>query len=271
MSNFYTYPILGVEEHFPEHSFHVQLNEMEFDSNEYRFNFTYELDEPTVKAHIESGLASAAIRVNNRAFFHKVYFFNSDELIIKIPLTDIGDNFTFEFYPRVIAMQKIPGYVNVNSETDRRGYAYNLEKGNLLAVSEKIKVRFEQNFEVFNSSGNFIKIRKIKDYEGVPYLEFKDHAVYITMSNDDFENVKILNNSTGKSALIGNILFPVLLDLVWRISKGELAEDDWPWVEEIKESIDTESNDLLGEVQEFLKNPIVTSTIAVNQLIVDEE
>jgi hypothetical protein len=271
MSNFYTYPIIGIEEHFPDHGFHVELTEMEFDSNEYTFKLSYELDEPTVKAYIDSGFAGAAVRVNNRAFFHKVYFFDSNELVLKIPLTDIGDNFTFEFHPRIIAMQKIPGYVNMNAELDRRGYAYNLEKGNLLALSDKIKVKFEQNFEVFNSSGNFIKLRKTSNYDGVPFLEFKDHAVYITMSDNDFEVTRRLNNSTGKTALIGNILFPVILDLVWRINKEELSEDDWPWVEEIKESINTESNDLFREIQEFLENPIITSINAVNQLIVDEE
>lgn len=271
MSSFYTYPIIGVEGHFPDHSFNVELKEMSFNSSEYSFHFSYELDEPTVKAQVDAGIARVAIRVNNRAFFHKVYFFVTNELTIRIPLADIGENFAFEFHPRVISMQKLSGYVNINAEEDRRGYVYNLEKGNLLAVSGSIAVKFEQDFEIFNSSENFIKLRKVEGYEGVPYLEFKDHAVYVAMSEIGFNETRRLNNSTGKSALMGSVLFPLILDLAWRIKVEELSEDDWPWVEKIRESIDLESNDLFEEVQKFLKDPISTSVDCVNQLIIDEE
>jgi hypothetical protein len=271
MSDFYTYPLLGVEEHFANHHFSVEILETSCENNQYDFKFRYSLNEPTIGALINSGKANAAVRIENRAFYKKTFLFEEDQLHVIIPLSEIGENFTFDIRPFVIAIAQIPTYVNTNASSPRSEYSYSLEAGNFLAIADKVKITFDQAFLKFSGSGNFIKLHRLQDYQGMPMLDFHQHAVYVCMSAKDFDTIVRLNSSPGKSALSGVILLPVMLDIVWRIKSGDISAEDWEWVEDLEESIDLESINLLEEIQSFLGNPMITATETVNSLIVDEE
>lgn len=269
MLDFYTYPILGVEGHFLNHSFKVELLSTNIDESNYNFKFKYYLEEPNIIELIDSKSSVVAIRVKNRAFYYEVYEFDSKELDISIPISDIGDNFVFDFKPFILVKESGLHYRNSNADSLRAQYTYNLAIGNLLAVSKGITVTYELGYKDFDRAGSFIKLRQNKKGDTLPVLNFQQHALYIDLCEKDFTELIKLNNSPAKDVLVGNLIFPILVDLVWRIKTKEIEIDEYEWAEELLSKVDLDNP--FDSVQKWLRNPVLRSSEAIVKIFKDEE
>ena len=270
-ADIYTYPILGVEGHFVNGSFSVILEEIVLGEDFYKFQFIYELDEPTINAHIASGNACVAVSVRNRAFYYRVFeFSDKNKLEVSIPIEQIGIDFLFIFTPFVLVKRSINAYVNTNADAVRSRYSYNLEPGNKLAVADDIKVSFDERYELFNNGGSFIKIRQSDSEDKMPQLEIKSHAIYLILNKMDFKEVSKVNNSPASEILLSSLAWPVVMNLLWSIKSGDLAIEDLDWGPQLMEEIDravVEEIDPFMDSQELLSNPLFKGAEKINHLI----
>lgn len=272
MSSFYTYPVLGIEGHFETNQFEVSLNfyELSQEDREYRFEFVYDLDEPTIEAHVASSNAAVCIQVRNKAFYYEVFKFIDKKLRIIIPFESIGDNFSFEFRPYILVNNQINGYVNPNADSIRSKYFYNLVKGNFLGISSTIRLTFEQDFLMDTGANSILTIKKRENYNGGSKIELKPHKIYLILSESDYQQVSNLYGSSAKKAILGNIFFPVFLDIFWSIKNGEIKDEDYEWMERLSRIVDFDNQEPFDSAQELLKNPIFKSSEVINKMLEDE-
>jgi hypothetical protein len=271
----YTYPVLGIENHFLTGDFAVVLKNIKIEEGNYIFEFESELNEPTIEAHVNAGNASISIRVRNRAFYSKLFEFESKKLTITIPLSDIGEHFAFEFKSFVLLKKPISAYVNTNADKIRSGYAFNLIKGNLLAVGETIKVEFNEKYELFGGAGSFLKLKiDSEDDDVLPYLNIDKHVIYIMLNRTDFNLITSVNNSSYKEILLGNLVFPIVIDLLWQIKSEEIEVNENDWGQPLMELIgvsEISELDPFNAAQELLSNPVSLSSKKLNELISEED
>lgn len=271
----YTYPVLGIENHFVNGSFAVVLKNTKIENDNYVFEFESELDEPTIQAHVNAGNASIAIRVRNRAFYSELFEFESKNLTITIPFSDIGEYFSFDFKPFVLLKKAINAYVNTNADKIRSGYAFNLIKGNLLAVGAAIKVEFNEKYELFGGAGSFLKLKiDSEDDNNLPYLNIDNHVIYIMLNRSDFNLITSVNNSPYKEILLGNLVFPIVVDLLWQIKSKEVEVSENDWGQPLMELIgvaEVDDLDPFQAAQDLLSNPISLSSKKLNELISEED
>lgn len=272
MSGFYTYPVLGIDGHFESHQFSMSLKSYELsqEKREYGFEFEYQLDEPTVMAHVTSSNATVCIQVRNKAFYYEVFRFKNQLLKIVIPFESIGDNFSFEFRPYILVSNRINGYVNPNADTVRSKYFYNLVKGNLLAVAPTIRLSFEQDFLIDTGANSILKIKKKDGYKGNPKLELKPHKIYLVLSEGDYDEVLSLYGSSAKKAILGNIFFPVFLEIFWSIKTNEISHEEYEWIDSLSHLVDFMNQEPFESAQELLNNPIFKSSEVINKMLEDE-
>lgn len=272
MSKFYTYPVLGVEGHFENHEFSMSLKSYELsqEDREYRFEFEYELNEPIIIAHVNSSNATVCVQVRNKAFYYEIFQFENKTLNIKIPFESIGDNFSFEFRPYILVNNKINGYVNPNADSVRSKYYYNLVKGNLLAVASTIRLTFEQDFLIDSGVSSILTIKKKDGYNGNPKLELKQHKIYLILGEKDYSEVSNLYGSSAKKAILGNIFFPVFVDIFWYIKFEKLDFTEYEWIERLSYLVDFENQEPFDAAQELLKNPVFQSSEVINKMLEDE-
>ena len=274
-TDIYTYPVLGIPDHFSSGAFATSLEEMTLDNVSYHFTFKYELNEPTIKAHINSGNACVVLRVQNRAFFSELFEFESDQLQIEIPLGQIGEDFLIQFYPFVVAKKNINGYHNQNADPIRAQYAFNLVTGNKMAIGASIKVVFDEKYQHFDLAGSFLKLRKISDERAKPSLNFQaENAIFIDLNPTDFTEISKINNSSGKNILLGNMVFPVVIELLWQLKTKEVDPEEYDWGTPLLDMLGRSSTDEIEpfeDAQELLRNPIGNSCEKLNQLIFEED
>ena len=274
-TDIYTYPVLGIPDHFSSGYFAVALEEMTLDTVKYQFTFKYELNEPTITAHINSGNACVVIRVRNRAFYSELFEFESDQLKVEIPLGQIGEDFLFQFDPFVVAKKSINGYHNQNAEPIRAQYVFNLIAGNKMAIGAPIKVIFDEKYQRFDLAGSFLKLRKVSEEGAKPALNFQaENAIFIDLNPTDFTEISKINNSSGKNILLGNMVFPVLIELLWQLKTKEVDPEEYDWGSPLIDLLGRSSTDEIEpfeDAQELLRNPIGNSCEKVNQLIFEED
>lgn len=194
---------------------------------EYRFGITLDQRNKDISELVVKGLAEYACEVTCKdTFYRRCFHSGSPRFDIEINRKDVCGHIDFQCY--IAAKVNISGYTNEEFNDDYRGFSFDLEVGDLLAVFPQAWWNTEIKFDKLFAAGSFMQI--VEAAEGIEQTWFNldDQRILIEMPHDLFEQYQRIGNSFPEvihSSLVHNALVYALSNLCEYHEKGKLWAD----------------------------------------------
>ncbi len=172
----------------------------------------------------------------------------------------------------IIATDNIKEYTNPFLDDMYEGLNFNINKGNILAVTDRIDaVLFESNDD-YKDMTSIISVRMSKTEEFMK-IESESDKIMIILPEASYLLYAQYAKTDFKEVIITNIIFPALIYIFSLIENNRNEYDDTRWYQVLKEVLEKSDVDIdmignRGEpgyiiVQKLLHNPVMKSLEAI--------
>jgi hypothetical protein len=204
--------------------------------------------------------ASMVLHVEcSNTLFRKVFEFNDGKYRAQISADNLNDSVEVNVFAK--ANKNLSGYKVDASHPDYGDVAFDVEKGNILAVGEGQVFYIDSNFDSLSPIGSIMEIHEAQEPGDLPMrVEYYGPKIQIILSKKDFEDYKLLKTMDGVSvALTTAIVLPVLIEAV-HLAQVEDEGEDFRWVRALRNRIDGMELKLDGDplelAQQILELPV---------------
>jgi hypothetical protein len=236
-SRSYPYPVVGNRDDVPGAAFQAAL-EMSTDRQAVYLDVQIKCSSKTINDLVKKGDACFVIHVEcSNTLYRKAFEFDEESYRIQIPSDNLNDVVEVNVFTR--AKKNLSGYRVDKAHSDYGSVAFNVEKGDILAVGEGHIFYVEAPFDALSPIGSIMQITEThKDGDQPMQVQYGGQKILIELSKKDFEDYKRLKATEGVStALTMGIVLPVLVDAIYILQKSE-EDDDLRWVRNLKRRID---------------------------------
>lgn len=223
------YPVLGIHDDvFPLlEDGCVQMDDPIKTAVDYRFGITLDQRNEDITRLVSDGLAEYACEVTCRdTFLRRCWHSPSPRLEISIDRKEVSGHIDFQCF--IAAKVDIPGYTNSEFNEDYRGFSFDLEVGDLLAVFPQAWWNTEIKFDKLFAAGSFMQIVEAAEGIDKTWFNLDEQRILIEMPRDLFEQYQRVGNSFPEvihSSLVHNALVYALSNLGEYHEKGKLWAD----------------------------------------------
>jgi len=191
----------------------------------------------TIKDLIKKKDANFVMHVEcSNTLYRRVFEFHDDTYRAQIPTDYLNDAVEVNVFAR--AARSMSGYRVDAAHPDYGTVAFDVEKGDILAVAEGQVFYLDAPFDALSPIGSIMEIHEAQQEGDRPMqVEFGGPKILILLSKKDFAEYKLLKTMDGMSvALTNTIVLPVLIEAIHIIQND--GDDDLRWVRAIKRRLE---------------------------------
>ena len=255
----YPHPVLGNEDDvrgsFGIKFFHKQGRD------KILLRTEFDLKNKTIASLVRDKKAFFSAEVEcNSTFFRKSVTSYERELSAEIDAPRLREQVAVKFFVR--ATEQLPSYAPEECHEDYRGFTFEINKGDVLAVGGATSFIAEKEFDPLRPAvSSFMAIRQGSDSKGPIVIDYGDpEKIIIKLSKTDwgrYQNIK--GRKWMAPVLHSSIVLPVLADAVRMVHNNDEEASETHWFKRL-EKILTEkrlSMDMpLDAAQRILSEPI---------------
>ena len=268
-SRSYPYPVVGNRDDVPGAAFQAAL-EMSSDRQAVYLDAQIKCSSKTINDLVKKGDACFVVHVEcSNTLYRRAFEFEEDNYRIQIPSDNLNDAVEVNVFTRT--KKNLSGYRVDKAHSDYGSVAFNVEKGDILAVGEGHVFYVEAPFDALSPIGSIMQITEShKDGDQPMQVEYGGEKILIELSKKDFEDYKRLKATEGVStALTMGIVLPVLVHAIYYLQQSD-EEDDLRWVRSLKRRIDGVGmkleDDPLEVAQRILELPLKRTFASARKL-----
>ncbi len=276
----YPYPVLGVADDF-KYKPSISIKPIEEEKEYFVIHIDVDTNNNEIKNHIDNGDAVYACEIDcPTTFYRKIIKTDIPSFDIKINRKDVAERVYFDC--TVTAIKTIEEYSNSAFDDDYKGFAFNLEPGDLLAFVGKLHYDADVKYEKLRSAGSFVTIIKGHDENNTLYY-LSNPKIEIQLPPALYEDYRINFNNPGNhanifhSSLVLNALVFALLNyddnehsnLLWARTLKDRIELE-PGLHQYSNIFESEEKDpalALKFAQALLSNPYKRLLEAMHNII----
>lgn len=250
-SRSYPHPVLGNRDDVPNSAFQVAL-EMSTDKQSVYVAAEAACSCDTLNAMLAAGDAEFVMHVEcSNTLFRKAYAFSETSHRISIPADNLNDVVEVNVFIR--AVNRLQSYHIPEAHPDYGAAAFDVQRGDILAVAEGQVFHIESNFDSLSRIGSIMQINESPEDGDLPMqTHFEADKIVIFLSKNDFADYKLLKLHEGVSGpLTTTIVLPVLVEALYILKEETASADDARrWVRALARRI--ESLELNKEMQPLI-------------------
>jgi len=192
----------------------------------YKLKYNIILENKTLTQLIAKGDAYFALHVEcTRNFYRELFCSTKNNDHIEIPSGEIEG--TVEVSLFICAATNLNNYTISDSHADYEGLKFNLEQGDILAISRSLEFEAEKDYDSLQKMSSIMEIvPSDKVSPGFIVNDFVEDKIRIMLSSEDYVNYGTLKKLPNKhSAVIQSITLPVLIEAINTIKSQYVQED----------------------------------------------
>jgi hypothetical protein len=227
-SRSYPYPVVGNRDDVPGAAFQATL-EMTTDKEAIYLEAAIKCSSKTINDLIKKKDAAFVMHVEcSNTLYRRVFEFHDGGYRAQIPADNVNDAVEVNVFAK--ASRVISGYRVDAAHSDYGDVAFDVEKGDILAVAEGQVFYLDAPFDALSPIGSIMEIHPAhEDGDRPMQVEYAGPKIVILLSKKDFAEYKVLKSIDGMSvALTTTIVLPVLIEAI-RVAQTD-GNDDLRWV-----------------------------------------
>jgi len=236
-SRSYPHPVVGNRDDVPGAAFQAAL-EMSSDKEAIYIDATVKCSSKTINDLLKKNDASMVIHVEcSNTMYRRVFEFSAGKYRAQIPADNLNDSVEVNVFAK--ANRNLSGYKVDAAHPDYGSTAFDVEKGNILAIGEGQVFYIDSNFDSLSPIGSIMEIHEAQQEGDFPMrVDYNTDKIRVVLSKKDFADYKTLKSMDGVSvALTTSIVLPVLLEAL-HYAQGELDnDDDIRWVRALRQRV----------------------------------
>ena len=161
-----------------------------------------------------------------RTYFRDFISTRETEITYDLKDRDILGKLEINFF--ILAKQDIKGYRNDNFNEDYSSEAFNLKKGNIIAIADGYKANIEKIDDELGKVASIFTICQRETVEQIGMvIEMNDHKIRVALNKTDYESYCYLSHEPNKVETINSIIvFPALIYIFEQLKK-DFTETDY--------------------------------------------
>lgn len=217
-------------------------------------------DKADFLVHIECGLTS----------FRKALSFK--ENTFKLPIERHLIKGKLEINGFIVAKEDIKSYTSNNFDEMYEGLQFDIDKGNILAVTDRIDAIIYEENEDYKDLTSIINIRK-SDTDEYMKIDHETDKITIILPKNSYELYAYYAKSVFKEVIITNVIFPALIHVFAQVEQNKKEYEDNRWYQVLKEILEQSGVNIeaIGDrgepgyviAQKLLHNPVAKSLEAI--------
>jgi hypothetical protein len=267
----YPHPVVGNRDDVPGAAFQAAL-EMSSDKESIYLDVKISCSSTTIINYVTEKDVCYLVHVDcSNTFFRKSYRFFDNTVRISIPAEHLNDSVEVNVF--AVAANKIDPYRVSQSHPDYGEATFEVNDGDILAVSETVVFPIESQFDSMRRIGSIMQINESSSDGDQPVqVEFSGEKIVIYLSKPDFRAYRMLKtNENVVSPLTSAIVLPVLIEALHSIKDYKSDDESQPkWVSVLDRKITSmglkDEKDNLVLAQRLLELPIKRALSSAYQL-----
>ena len=253
----YPYPVIGNGEDV-EGRFVVAKFVRTSDPDNIRFDYGFEVTNPTLAGLIDDGKSVFMIQVECSGTFYREYMTVKDYFgSFQIPSNELREKVTVRFY--VCASADIDGYLPAGSHADYNGFSFSVEKGDILALGGTTSFIAEKSFDPLRQPVD--SLFRIKPSQTITEArpDFENDKIEISLPESDFQLYREAISRGLSDNIHASIIFPVLVDAINKMNYARADFEQYAWFDRVNDiCLNSGANitEPLEAAQRILANPI---------------
>jgi hypothetical protein len=252
---------LGNRDDVPGAAFQAAL-EMTADKQQVYIAADVKCSSSAINDLLARGDAAYVLHVEcSNTMFRRAYSFIDVAHRISIPADSLNDAVEVNVFVR--AMNPIPAYRIPGAHTDYGETAFDVRRGDILAVAEGLVFHIESSFDSLSRIGSIMQIQETQKEGDMP-MEFSPEGdkIVIFLSKSDFADYRLLKAHEGVAGpLTTTIVLPVLIEAIRTLKDdSEGLDDGRRWVRALARRIEslnlTKETNVLIVAQKLLELPV---------------
>lgn len=222
----YPHPVLGNRDDVPGAAFQATI-EMSTDKECVYVAVDIACSSKTINDLIAAQRASYVLHVEcSNTLFRRAYEFRECRNRVSISADALNDAVEVNVFVR--ATDRINDYRLPEAHIDYGGVAFNIQRGDILAVGEGHIFNIESNFDSLSRIGSIMQINESPKDGDIPMEPlFDGEKIVIFLSRSDFADYKILKLHDGvRGPLTTTIVLPVLVEALHILKEESDGVDD---------------------------------------------
>jgi hypothetical protein len=223
----------------------------------------------TINDLIKKKDASFVLHVEcSNTLYRRVFEFHDGSYRAQIPADNLNDSVEVNVFAK--ANRDLSGYRVDAAHPDYSDVAFDLEKGDILAVGEGQVFYLDAPFDALSPIGSIMEIHESHRDGDLPMqVEYNGPKIQILLSKKDFADYKLLKSHESLMvALTTTIVLPVLIGAI--DAAREDSYEDLRWVRALRRRIESMDLKLDGDplelAQKILELPVKRTFSAARML-----
>lgn len=267
----YPHPVVGNLDDVPGAAFQATV-EMSADKDNIYLDVNIKNSSVTIRHLVDTSKAAYALHVEcTNTLFRQAFEFR--ETSKRTPIRGDQLNDAVEVNTFAVATQDASGYVVDKAHPDYEGAAFDVKKGDILAVGEGRVFPVENSFDVLGRIGSIMQIDGATEDGDLPMrIDFDGEKIRLLLSKEDFKEYKLMRHDESLSSVLTTaIVVPALLETLHFIG-GEDAEalDALRWYRVLARRIEAlglkDESDNLTKAQKLLELPVKRALVTARSL-----
>lgn len=266
------YPILfDYRDDYLQSSFQADISATEH-FNDILISVVFHLKDKVIADLIQKNQARFLLHIECPAMsLRQSYETEDDQFQILLPMDDVCEK--LEICTFIVANEAIKGYSNPQFHSDYQGLAFDLSKGQLLAIGTSKQYDVEKNADPMASLPSIIKIMKNDSKVKGTITVNTDNSdyIYVGLNQEAFDLYARLGKHTYAKTVLSLVLLPAMIVVLDRIREDSDSRQDTRWftvIEELLErngytveqlSLDDSEDSVLSVAQAIFSNPVQNS------------
>lgn len=197
----YPHPVVGNLDDVPGAAFQATV-EMSADKDNIYLDVNIQNSSVTIRHLVETARAAYAVHVEcTNTLFRRAFEFREESKRIAIPSDQLNDAVEVNVF--AVARQDASGYLVDKAHPDYEGSAFDVKKGDILAVGEGRVFVVESSFDVLGRIGSIMQIDVATKQGDLPMeVDFLGEKIRIILSKEDFKAYKLMRHDEALSSVL---------------------------------------------------------------------
>ncbi|MCC8361019.1 hypothetical protein [Salinimicrobium sediminilitoris] len=275
-SKYLPYPVFG-KTGYKSSTYNGIISSIKLSKDEYIIKVFHSVSNKEIESRINSGELCCVTTVENTSFLKltEVHPKCNEPFLIKIPRSLVRGRFELDVNFKICAAKTIHSFYNSDFTDVYSQYSFRFEKGNIVGETKEVSIKLDAGFHDLSSSDSFLKFSKRPSDQAqeITFRILPDQVIFYLPEEIFLEYSEARKRTS--DLLLGNLVTPVLLELLAHIRKFESDYNDpgkYSWVQTLEEAIGDDelfdpNEDLLPMVDKILHSPILKSLMTTNSLM----
>lgn len=221
------HPVLGSGDDVDGH--YLADCDVSLNPNEVTLTIKHDLQNKTLENFINNDKAIYSVEIHCMPTVYRTTFFSKHkDQVITIPAELLRNKVEVEFY--ITAKTDLPDYEIDGSNSDYKGYKFDVGKSDILAYGGKTHFPALKDWEALQAISSFMEIQESPDSESPMYFELKGEKIIVRISKEDKKKYDLYKGVKKLEPIFhSEIVFPALIHTLYQMHKTPDDFDELGW------------------------------------------